>query len=105
MSQPLEITTHTRREVVRSIWVGVVGWYALSGFCFVGHAVRVHARGTCSFFYDLVMILFLLNDFVLARYAAVLKISTRRRFVRFSWVLFCRTGSTNSYSKDSVMLR
>ena len=75
MSQPLEITTHTRREVVRSIWVGVVGWYALSGFCFVGHAVRVHARGTCSFFYDLVMILFLLNDFVLARYAAVLKIS------------------------------
>ena len=32
-------------------------------------------------------------------FAAVLKESCGGRFVRFLWVLFCQTGSTNSYSQ------
>ena len=43
--------------------------YGLSGFCFVGQAVRVRTRGTCSCCADLVVILFLGSqyDFVLEK--------------------------------------
>ena len=96
---------------------------------FVGQGVRFRTRGTCSSCFDDFVMTFLLNrqyDFVLARFAAVLKSSlgggsyglsgfcfvgeavrirtrdefTRRRFVRFSVVLRCQTDSTKLYSKE-----